>query len=53
MPHQTCYLNKSSHSLVIHGEPVKLSHSLALGAYVPQSFRGVLGKIGLNPSRWF
>ncbi|EPS97367.1 hypothetical protein FOMPIDRAFT_1052580 [Fomitopsis schrenkii] len=44
---------KKAYSLVIHGEPVKLSHSLALGAYVPQSFRGVLGKIGLNPSRWF
>ncbi|KAI0736478.1 PhoD-like phosphatase-domain-containing protein [Fomitopsis betulina] len=44
---------KKAYALTIHGEPVKLTHSLAMGAYVPQSFRGVLGKIGLNPGRWF
>ncbi|KZT03424.1 uncharacterized protein LAESUDRAFT_659785 [Laetiporus sulphureus 93-53] len=42
-----------AYSLTVEGAPVKLQSSTALGAYVPQTFKSVLDKIGLNPSRWF
>ncbi|OSX64704.1 hypothetical protein POSPLADRAFT_1073160 [Postia placenta MAD-698-R-SB12] len=42
-----------AYNLTVHGQPVKLRSATALGAYVPQSFKGVLDKFGLKPSRWF
>ena len=35
------------------GKPVKLQLSTALGAFVPQSFKGMLDRIGIKPSKWF
>ncbi|KAI0956901.1 hypothetical protein AcW1_005469 [Taiwanofungus camphoratus] len=42
-----------AYKLTVVGKPVKLRSSTTLGAYVPQSFKGVLDRIGLKPSRWF
>ncbi|KAI0781324.1 PhoD-like phosphatase-domain-containing protein [Trametes elegans] len=44
---------KPAYHLEILGKPVKLQSTTALGAFVPQSFKGVLDRIGLKPSRWF
>ncbi|KAI0648220.1 PhoD-like phosphatase-domain-containing protein [Trametes meyenii] len=44
---------KPAYHLDILGKPVKLQSTTALGALVPQSFKGVLDRIGLKPSRWF
>ncbi|THH31384.1 hypothetical protein EUX98_g2819 [Antrodiella citrinella] len=37
----------------IHGEPVQLQTSTALGTFVPQTFKDVLDKLGLSSGRWF
>ncbi|KII88819.1 hypothetical protein PLICRDRAFT_124950 [Plicaturopsis crispa FD-325 SS-3] len=42
-----------AYEYTIVGDPVKLRSSTALGAFVPQSFRGMLDKIGMKPSTWF
>ncbi|KAI0350094.1 hypothetical protein OH77DRAFT_1431373 [Trametes cingulata] len=44
---------KPAYNLEVLGKPVKLQSTTALGAFVPQSFKGVLDRIGLKPSRWF
>ncbi|RPD59100.1 Metallo-dependent phosphatase [Lentinus tigrinus ALCF2SS1-7] len=44
---------KSAYKLEVVGKPVKLQLSTALGAFVPQSFKGMLDRIGLKPSKWF
>lgn len=41
------------HSLEVVGKPVKLQSTTSLGALVPQSFKGVLDRIGLKPNKWF
>ncbi|CDO74863.1 hypothetical protein BN946_scf185004.g13 [Trametes cinnabarina] len=42
-----------AYRLDVLGKPVKLQSTTALGSLMPESFRGVLDKIGLKPSRWF
>ena len=42
-----------SASLEVAGKPVKLQLSTALGALVPQSFKSMLDRIGIKPSKWF
>ncbi|TFK88236.1 hypothetical protein K466DRAFT_645568 [Polyporus arcularius HHB13444] len=44
---------KSAYKMEVVGKPVRLQLSTALGAFVPQSFKGVLDRIGLKPSNWF
>ncbi|PIL30470.1 hypothetical protein GSI_07169 [Ganoderma sinense ZZ0214-1] len=44
---------KPAYNLEVVGKPVKLQLSTALGALVPQSFKGMLDKIGFRPSKWF
>ncbi|KAI0373348.1 hypothetical protein BV20DRAFT_963192 [Pilatotrama ljubarskyi] len=44
---------KPAYHLEVLGKPVKLQSTTALGAFVPQSFKGMLDRIGLTPSRWF
>ncbi|KAI0747693.1 PhoD-like phosphatase-domain-containing protein [Daedaleopsis nitida] len=44
---------KTAYQLEVAGKPVKLQLSTALGALVPQSFRGMLDRIGIKPSKWF
>ncbi|CAL1703852.1 unnamed protein product [Somion occarium] len=43
----------SAYRLEIAGKPVQLHTSTALGAFVPEGFKGLLSKIGLSPTRWF
>ncbi|RDX52651.1 Metallo-dependent phosphatase [Lentinus brumalis] len=44
---------KAAYKMEVVGKPVRLQLSTALGAFVPQSFKGVLDRIGLKPSNWF
>ncbi|GBE82560.1 hypothetical protein SCP_0409440 [Sparassis crispa] len=44
---------QEAYSLKVVGNPVNLHPSTALGALMPRTFKGVLDKIGLSPSRWF
>ncbi|TCD67645.1 hypothetical protein EIP91_012155 [Steccherinum ochraceum] len=45
---------KPTYNLAIQGEPVSLqTPTTALGITVPQTFKGVLDKLGLLPTRWF
>jgi len=37
----------------IEGVPVKWVSSTAIGAFIPQGFKGVFDKIGLSPGKWF
>jgi alkaline phosphatase D len=40
-------------SLEIPGVPVKISYTMALGAFVPGGIKDMLDKIGMKPSKWF
>ncbi|EIW60738.1 uncharacterized protein TRAVEDRAFT_146378 [Trametes versicolor FP-101664 SS1] len=44
---------KPAYHLEVVGKPVKLQSTTSLGALVPQSFKGVLDRIGLKPNKWF
>ncbi|TBU46997.1 PhoD-like phosphatase-domain-containing protein [Dichomitus squalens] len=44
---------KPAYHLEVLGKPVKLQISTSIGALVPQSFKGMLDKIGIKPSKWF
>ncbi|KAI0713393.1 PhoD-like phosphatase-domain-containing protein [Earliella scabrosa] len=44
---------KPAYHLEVAGKPVKLQLSTALGALVPQSFKSMLDRIGIKPSKWF
>ena len=50
---QSPILTFASLSLEIAGKPVKLQLSTALGSLIPNSFKGMLDKIGIKPSKWF
>lgn len=41
------------HNFTIEGISVKHSASTALGTIIPESFKGVLDRIGLTPNKWF
>jgi len=58
LQHPTVHLEavihgKVEYKLTIAGKPVQLQTSTALGAFVPQTFKDVLNKLGLSPSQWF
>jgi alkaline phosphatase D len=40
-------------SLRIPGSPVKISYTMALGAFIPGGFTEILDRIGMKPSKWF
>ena len=44
---------QSAYKVTIHGTPVKLQATTALGSFMQQSFMNVLDKIGLMPNKWF
>ncbi|KAI0637350.1 PhoD-like phosphatase-domain-containing protein [Trametes polyzona] len=44
---------KPAYHLEVLGKPVKLQSTTALGSLMPQSFKGVLDRIGLKPNKWF
>ena len=46
-------ININTFRMEVIGKPVKLQLSTALGAFVPQSFKGMLDRIGIKPSKWF
>ncbi|KAI8998976.1 PhoD-like phosphatase-domain-containing protein [Trametes punicea] len=50
---ETVIDGKPAYHLEVLGKPVKLQSTTAIGALMPQSFKGMLDRIGLKPSRWF
>ena len=46
-------ININTFRMEVIGKPVKLQLSTALGAFVPQAFKGMLDPIGIKPSKWF
>ncbi|KAH8108215.1 PhoD-like phosphatase-domain-containing protein [Cristinia sonorae] len=50
---ETVIDGKVAFTLRIVGEPVQFQSSTALGTIVPQTFKGILDRLGLSPTKWF